>query len=70
MVKFDHDTMPPRQQMKHSLLSMLMTEARAKTSALLRFLYDKNDVLELRITTTTTTARTTTTYVYDNFFLF
>jgi hypothetical protein len=47
MVMFDHNIMPPRQQMKDSLLCMLMTDARAKTAALLRFRYDKNDVLEI-----------------------
>jgi hypothetical protein len=47
LVMFDHNTMRPWQRTKVSLLSTLMTEARAKTAALLRLLYDKNDVLQI-----------------------
>ena len=48
LVMFDHNTMPrPWQRTKASLLSMLMIEARAKTAALFRLLYDENDVLQM-----------------------
>jgi hypothetical protein len=48
LVMFDHITMPrPWQRTKASLLSMLMIEARAKTAALFRLLYDENDVLQM-----------------------
>jgi hypothetical protein len=39
MAMSDHNTMPPRQQAKASLLSKLMNDARAKTAAILHFLY-------------------------------
>jgi hypothetical protein len=44
MVMFDHNTAPTMQGTRLGpLFTMLMNEARAKSTSLLRFLYDKED---------------------------